>query len=644
MDMQRRTSGLVAIALAFAVAHAAPAGAQPPGGRGAGRGGRGGPPPADAGQPREARGNAPLAAGTATVSGTVVVAGTGQPARRARVTLNAAEGGGSRTAMTDDEGRYAFSDLAGGRYNLSVSKTGHVGVTYGQTRPGRPGTPIQLTDGQKFAANLQLPRGSVITGTVIDEYGEPTPGTQVRVMRSVMQGGRRTLQQSGSGSTDDRGIYRVFGLQPGDYIVSAVPRNNGPAVDVGRLQAELAQVREQIAGAAGNAAAARDLATRAGMLQGQIPAQDEQATGYAPVYYPGTVSAAQAGAIALGLGEERASVDFQLQRVPMARIDGAVVNSSGQPADNVQITLSDPSAPAAGAITMAARADADGRFHLVNVPPGSYRLIARAVVGQPGGRGAGPLGGIRPLGPLQPGAIRLWGAVDLPVEGRNLTNVLVTLQQGLTVSGRVVFQGTTQQPPSDLTRLRVNLVPADPAANPGFLQNAAGVVDAAGKFTIASVVPGLYRFASGGVGNGWYLDSAVIDGQDSLDVPFEVKPGSAPSGAVITFTDKQAQLSGTITNQRGQPAPEQTLILYPADERFWLPQSRRIRSTRPSTDGQFTFAGIPPGDYKLVAMVDVETGAWFDPTFLQQIDAASTRITVGEGEKKVQNLQISSGG
>jgi hypothetical protein len=648
--MQRRTATVLVIALLSAVAVASTASAQPPqgGGRGAGRGGRGqGAPPGTAGQPRDARGNAPLAVGTAAISGTIVVAGTGQPARRARVTLNGADGGGSRTAMTDEEGRYSFADLAAGRYNLSVSKTGHVGVTYGQTRPGRPGTPIQLADGQKFAANFQLPRGSVITGTVVDEYGEATPGTQVRVMRYVMQAGRRTLQQSGSGATDDRGMYRVYGLQPGEYIVSAVPRNAGPGVDVARLQAELAQVREQIAGAAGAAgnAAAAQLAVRAGLLQGQLPQQEEQTTGYAPVYYPGTVSAAQAGAVMLGLGEERTSVDFQLQRVPLARIDGTVVNSSGQPSDAVQITLTDPAAPAAGGITMAARADAEGRFHLSNVPPGTYRLVARAAVAQPGApAGQGPLGGrgVRQLGP-QSTALRLWGAVDVPVDGRNLTNVLVTLQQGLTVSGRVAFQGTMQQPPADLTRLRVTLTPADPGGMPPGMQAAAGTVDASGKFTIASVVPGLYRLTAGGAGNGWYLDSAIVDGQDTLDVPFEVKPGSAPSGAVITFTDKQAQLSGTITNQRGQPAPEQTLILYPADERFWVPQSRRIRSTRPATDGHFNFAGIPPGDYKLVAMVDVETGAWYDPTFLQQVDAASTRITINEGEKKVQNLQISTG-
>src|SRR5688572_23670611 len=262
-SMQLRPTWFVAAAtLAVTAASAQPP--QGPGGRGgAGRGQ--GQPPDRAGQPRDARGNQALPAGTASVSGTVVVAGTGQPARRARVTLNATEGGGSRTAMTDEEGRYAFNELAAGRYTISVSKTGHVGVTYGQTRPGRPGTPIQLTDGQKFAANLQLPRGSVITGTVVDEYGEATAGTQVRVMRYVMQGGRRTLQQAGNGSTDDRGIYRVYGLQPGDYIVAALPRNVGPGVDVARLQAELAAVRERIASAApGDGTVARELATRAG--------------------------------------------------------------------------------------------------------------------------------------------------------------------------------------------------------------------------------------------------------------------------------------------------------------------------------------------------------------------------------------------
>jgi 5-hydroxyisourate hydrolase-like protein (transthyretin family) len=575
--------------------------------------------------------------GTASVSGTIGVVGTGQPARRARVTLSSAEGGGARTTTTDEHGRYVFGGLVAGRYNLSASKAGHVGTAYGAARPGRPGTPIQLAEGQAFAANLLLPRGSVITGTVVDEFGEPAPGTPVRAMRYVLQGGRRRLQQSGTGTTDDRGIYRIFGLQPGEYIVSAMPRNTGPSADVARLEAQLEAVRERMRAVAGeDRVAARELALRASMLQADIPAQgpDEQPTGYAPVYYPGTVAVAQSAPLAVGVGEERASVDFQLMRVPMARIEGHVINSTGQPAENVQLTLTDTQAtPGVG--TISTRADGEGRFRMANVAPGNYRLIARATARPTGrsiefsangraGRGRGAPSAAQP--------VRLWGVIDVPVDGRDAANVVISLQHGLTVSGRVAFNGGT--PPADLTRLRVNLVPGDPTA-PDILQAANGRVDASGTFTIPSVVPGAYRLMAGGAGSGWTVESSVIDGQDSLDFPVEIKPGGANSGALVTFTDRQTELTGTITNRRGQPAAEQTLILYPAEERFWIPQSRRIRSTRPGTDGRFTFASLPPGDYRLVAIVDVEPGAWFDPGFLQQVDAAATQVTIADGEKKV---------
>ena len=134
------------------------------------------------------------------------------------------------------------------------------------------------------------------------------------------------------------------------------------------------------------------------------------------------------------------------------------------------------------------------------------RSLATSLYGiavpQSGGPTAGGPGGgraIRPLGP-QSTALRLWGSIDVPVDGRHLTNVIVTLQQGLTVSGRVAFQGTTLQPPADLTRLRISLTPADPGSAPGVMMNAAGTVDASGRFTIASVIPGLYRFGAGNAG------------------------------------------------------------------------------------------------------------------------------------------------
>ena len=119
---------------------------------------------------------------------------------------------GGRSTVTNDQGQFTFSALPPGRFTMTASKAGYVDVPYGAKRPGRPGTPIQLAAGQKMeAANITLPKGGVITGVVIDDSGEPAPGTQVRVMRYDAHR-RKTLQQAGQAQADDRGIYRIYGL------------------------------------------------------------------------------------------------------------------------------------------------------------------------------------------------------------------------------------------------------------------------------------------------------------------------------------------------------------------------------------------------------------------------------------------------
>jgi hypothetical protein len=347
------------------------------------------------------------------------------------------------------------------------------------------------------------------------------------------------------------------------------------------------------------------------------------------------VIAAQAAPLTLDAGDERGGIDFQLQRVPMATIEGTVVNATGQATRNLQVTLADTAQNVPGAGVLSARPDAEGRFRIANVQPGSYRLLARAQAGAaqppPDGRGGGP-----------PPQLRLWGTLDVSVDGRNLSNVIVTLQQGLTLSGRIVFESAATQPAADSRRAMAILQPID--QGPAVLaQTSRAQADASGRFTIPGVTPGMYRLtasAPGSGNSGWFVESALIDGQDALEFPFEIRPGGAVPSAVITLTDRQARLSGRIVGPGGRPASEQTLILYPADARLWSGQSRRIRSTRPATDGQFSFQGIPSGDYRLAAMVDVEPGAWFDPAFLQEIDAASTPVRVADGEQKVQNLQV----
>jgi uncharacterized protein (DUF2141 family) len=190
------------------------------------------------GRGRDASMQAPV--GTGAITGFVLSEGTGTPVRRARVNLSGAALRGGRTAMTTDDGRFSFAGLPAGRYTMTASKAGFVDIAYGAKRAGRPGTPIELADAQKIEkAVINLPKGGVVTGIVIDDNGEPSPNTTVRAYRFVMRTGERTLQQTGTDTTDDRGMYRIFGLQPGDYVVSAVPRNQSGGDMLQTLRAEM---------------------------------------------------------------------------------------------------------------------------------------------------------------------------------------------------------------------------------------------------------------------------------------------------------------------------------------------------------------------------------------------------------------------
>ena len=186
------------------------------------------------------------------VSGVVVAEGTGTPVRRARVTLTGGELRGGGRAVTNDQGQFSFTSLPAGRFTMTASKAGYVDIAYGAKRPADPARrSSSRTDRSSRRPTSRCPRGSVVTGVVIDENGEPSPGTQVRVMRFVMRTGERTLQQAGQDQTDDRGMYRIYGLQPGEYVVSASPRN----MNIGDLRqtilAEIEAVMQQAQAARG---------------------------------------------------------------------------------------------------------------------------------------------------------------------------------------------------------------------------------------------------------------------------------------------------------------------------------------------------------------------------------------------------------
>ena len=125
-----------------------------------------------------------------------------------------------------------------------------------------------------------------------------------------------------------------------------------------------------------------------------------------------------------------------------------------------------------------------------------------------------------------------------------------------------------------------------------------------------------------------------------LDFALVIEPNQDVAGAIVTFGDRSQEVSGTIQDAQGRPTADYTIIIYPSDNRYWLPQARRILSARPGTDGKFTFRKLPPGDYRLTAVTDVEPGEWFNPDFLSQLATASISVPLAEGEKKTQDIRV----
>lgn len=548
-------------------------------------------------------------AGTGLIAGVLMNSDTPPaPIRRALLTLSGSTLTVNPMTSTDDAGRFVFTGLPAGRFLLSASRTGYVRDTYGSRQPGGAGSPIALGAGQRVTITMKLTRAAVITGTVLLPTGAPTSSARVALLKSsVVNGEQRLVFAQGAYGTDDRGTYRVSGLAPGEYFVTASAWNTG-AEDV-RL-------------------------TDLSIVPPALPA----GVGYSPVLYPGVVDPARAVAITVTAGEERAGIDIPMQFVPTSRIEGVIVDPAGQPAQRVEASLVDTVPVPRQAI--AVRSGPDGRFSVTGIPPGRYLLRVRAAPSgappaplHPGGRGGSPM-------PLS-----LWASPELDVDGHDLSDVVVRLQPGRTVSGRIVFEPGSTPGPTGFGLFVVSL--EDSSARLG--QSAAvALANDDGTFALSGVAPGRYRFtvqlpsASRSL-TGWTLKSAVVDGRDVLDEPLTVTAGRDLTGMAITYTDHATELSGVLSDATGQRAPEFFVVAFSTDRKYWTDGSRRAVAIRPARDGSFTFVGLPPGEYYVCALTKVDNGQLGDPAFFEPLIGASFRIALREGEKKKQDLRIGGG-
>ena len=522
--------------------------------------------------------------GKSVIRGQIVAADTGTPIRRAQVRISSPEAREGRVATTDAQGRFEIKELPAGRYTMTASKGGFVSLQYGQRRPTESGTPIELGEAQTLdKVTIALPRGSVLGGRITDEFGEPVANASVTAWRYAYAAGTRRMMPAGQNArdtTDDQGHFRLFGLPPGDYYVSATLRTGGPEVTdpMGEL------------------------------------------SGYAATYYPGTPNVAEASRVTLAIAQENTNVSFGLIATRLVRVSGQVITSDGAPANNGMVTLIPATVTGRPGMGMQQggagnRIDPSGTFRLSNVAPGRYQVQARS-----GGR-----------------EFEL-ARMDLSVGNEDVDGITLVTSPGAIVNGTVVSD-TGEPFDFRAQQLQVGARPASPDAMPGGPAGGARVNED-WSFTVRGITDAVMFRAS--PPSGWMLKSVLLNGQDITDVPVELPAGQTVGGAQIVLTKKVTTLSGQVTDSRGNPVLDATVIVFPSSDKLWTYQSRFIKTARPDQDGRYKMTALPgSGDYLVVALQGLDDGQAGDPEFLAVIKDLGTKLELGDGEIKAVDVKLS---
>jgi Carboxypeptidase regulatory-like domain len=522
---------------------------------------------------------------TASIKGLVTTADTGAPVRGAEVRLSS-RGSYNRLVTTDGEGLFNLRDLPAGEYRLTVSRTGFTPLVFGQRRPLEVPTAIQLDEGEAFTANLALTRGGAIHGRVIDQFGEPIAGTRVQVLRSRMIRGQRRLQSMGPGDqTDDTGEFRVYGLPPGDYYVTA---STGTVDSVRRDP---------------------------------------------PIYYPATSNFSEAQTITLAAGTE-ASADFQLQPVRYARVSGIVFNASGAPEQamvqlvsqviGIGSTIENAGPPSAFMIN--ADTGTDGRFTIENVPPGPYMLIANssftagmAAGLEAGNPNAGPNRAMQEIMERGPET----ASMPIVVTGDNVSDLALTTRRGGILSGTFVADsGVVRALPQGLG---AEVRPARDGGGMSMTQGGRG-----NAFRVIGMTGPFYLNITG-VPEGWAVSQITVDGADVTDEAIDLKGQSATARVVLT--DLVTTIRGVVQSRRERAS--YSVVVFPDDAARWAYPSRYVRATRADDRGSFSIVGLPANErYFAVAVDYLEEGEEQDTQFLERLRTQAMTFSLNEGERQ----------
>jgi len=352
------------------------------------------------------------------------------------------------------------------------------------------------------------------------------------------------------------------------------------------------------------------------------------APSFASIYFPGAATPAMAVPVALASGEQRPGIDFTLVPANTFTLRGRIVGSGA--GARIALGASSAGSSMAPVRTVYQTTDADGRFVFASVAPGDYELLTIISSALPDARSLMP----RPDDEWQ------WARAEVPVVDRDVDGVELALHRAPHLSGRVVFDGTSEPPAKSLlASAAVFLEPADGIA--GVSANL-GPVDELGRFVTSPVLAGRYVLRMSGTREwrGWWLWKAASGTRDLSDESFEV--ADEVSDITITFTSRPSQLVGSVSSGSGAAATNASVLIFPTDPVRWTGSGsspRRLLKLRVDAGGRYQAINLPAGAYCVVAIENGVPADWNDADYLLALRSAAQQVRIDDRSSATQNLR-----
>jgi hypothetical protein len=575
-----------------------------------------------------------------TVRGRVVYEETTRPVRRARLTL--VNEAGTRTdynALTDARGDFRIANVRAGSYLAFVDVPGVLSpvgfVSVNELRTGQPDFTearpffdrIEVDGKQDVQVTVHARRGAAVSGKVTYADGDPAVSVVVNVMRRGADGrlmryltGANLVSISGL-KTDDRGMFRVTGLPPGEYVIAvAEPVAHGSPDGRGRGD---------------------DIS---GMVEGLMGQQ------LLMTFYPSALSAKEATVLKLAAGDERPDVDINIPERELRTVAGVVRSRRDKtPVARARVSIvrrDDPVGAVANVETMYATGDfmpnstttdADGRWEFREIPDGPYTVVVKppeeyeSVAAEAVMMNSNMSSAVNMNGP-SPGQRRRKNAYaptrrDFEVSA-DLSDVAVEVGDGARISGTITVEGGRAPHYGYVNAVRAPEGGGAPAPSDAYNATAYG-----GRFAVEGLPAGRFYLQPSTYDDGerLYVKSVTRGGRDLLREPLALAEGENADDVEIVFSRNPATLRVTATAAAtGKPAPGAFVMVVPADLSAWAPYTQPLYCL---TEDGFCTVSAPPGDYRVVGLPNASARGTLDGEIRRRA-ATAPRVSLRAGETK----------